>query len=282
MERTLAASFLEGGPHAAPADAAALERALEAACARARAACPDAQVSDGAFARHLGACVPRPFAVEALERLELGDLRLACACAAGERWALRAFDEQLFRAARGVARRSPELADEVCQRLRVRLLVADGRPCQLLSYSGRAPLVHWLRVAATREALEAQEVAGPALDEHLAARAPGDAPDLALIKERYRRPLGEALRAALAELTPQERNMLRLHLLEGLTIEQVGAHYGVHRSTATRWMTRLRQEVADKVRARLAPVLGTTAEFDSLLDAVRSQLDVSLRSALGG
>jgi RNA polymerase sigma-70 factor (ECF subfamily) len=58
------------------------------------------------------------------------------------------------------------------------------------------------------------------------------------LKERHRADFLQAF----AELTRQERNLLRLHLLEGLTLEQLGGHHRVHRTTVARWLDTASQE----------------------------------------
>jgi RNA polymerase sigma-70 factor (ECF subfamily) len=75
----------------------------------------------------------------------------------------------------------------------------------------------------------------------------------------------------------RDRVMLRQHFVDGLTIDELGPLYGVHRATAARWiasakedlMTRTRREFM--ARARLSP-----KEMASVMRMVQSRLEVTL------
>ncbi len=55
----------------------------------------------------------------------------------------------------------------------------------------------------------------------------GADPETALLKERYRAEFKAAFRAALDELEPKARNLLRYHLVRDLTIDDIAAVYAV-------------------------------------------------------
>src|SRR5262249_17829438 len=101
------------------------------------------------------------------------------------------------------------------------------------------------------------------------------------IKLRYRDEFREAFTNAFSLLSSQQRNVLRLHLLDGVTLEQLAATFGVHRSTIARWLAESRAAVLQgtrkglRTRLRIAP-----AELESLIGLLRSQLDVSLHGLL--
>ncbi len=228
---------------------------------------------------------PGPLAAR-IAQLRPGDLYLALACAHGVADAVKHFDaEHLAHVADFVARidSTPAFADEVRQRLRHRLLVGTPEePARVLGYSGRGPLGGWLRVCAVREARAIakdhrrndpifKEVASDDVD-----------PELAHLKRKYGEAVSEAFRRALDSLDGDDRTMLRMHYLDGLTIEEVGALFKMSRATAARTMSRARQRLVDAVREDLADVLGVgRGEADSLLAFVRSRIDVSLRKHLG-
>jgi RNA polymerase sigma-70 factor (ECF subfamily) len=106
-------------------------------------------------------------------------------------------------------------------------------------------------------------------------------PEVAFLKERYKTAFEEAMAAALAKLPERERAMLRLHLVGGLTVVQIGQMYGVSHSTVSRWLAEAREtvstEVSDFMRAHagLAP-----SELRSLAGLVASQLDLSMSRLL--
>jgi RNA polymerase sigma-70 factor (ECF subfamily) len=57
--------------------------------------------------------------------------------------------------------------------------------------------------------------------------------------------------------------------------------YQTHRATVWRWLTACRQELQQKTRALLqARVQANDSELSSLMNAVHSQLDVSLSRVL--
>jgi RNA polymerase sigma-70 factor (ECF subfamily) len=91
-----------------------------------------------------------------------------------------------------------------------------------------------------------------------------------------------AFHLAVAELEPRERNLLRMHLLDGLSIDQIGVFYRIHRATAFRWVAKARERVWDETRNRLREKLRLSpSEYDSILHQVRSQLDLSIERVLG-
>lgn len=119
-------------------------------------------------------------------------------------------------------------------------------------------------------------------DEVLAdIAAAGSDPELAHIKSLYRQEFKGAFQNALNSLTPRERNMLRMVLLDGLSITDLGAFYRVHRSTASRQLAAAREKLMDETRQELRAVLDLSPEqFYSLLQTIRSHLDLSLENIL--
>ena len=186
------------------------------------------------------------------------------------------------------ARPNPEgVAQEVAQRLRVRLLVRHGEEAlpRIAQHTGLGELRSWLRVAAVREAplirrRGQKEV--PAQREAL-ERVPGPEtdPEMRYLQQMYQEPFEAALRDAFARLDRRERSLLRYHFLEGLTLEQTAALHDVHRATAARWITRARRVLFEETRRLLEVRLSVTPpEMESLLRLVRSRLDVSVRRLL--
>ncbi|MGZ3440355.1 MAG: sigma factor-like helix-turn-helix DNA-binding protein, partial [Polyangia bacterium] len=109
----------------------------------------------------------------------------------------------------------------------------------------------------------------------------GGSPELDYVKDRYRPQFKAAFQEALRGLDAEQRNVLRLHVVEGLNIDEIGALFKVHRSTVARWIAGARQQVLADARARLRAELGLSAgEFDSLAGVVRSQLDLSVAKIL--
>lgn len=130
----LAAAFASVA--AVPGDLDALEAALAAAVARARAAWPELDVAPERFARYLGERV----AAQDLGAVRVEDLWAACACASGENRAIAAVEARYFRdveAALGKMGLTADRIAEVKQGLR-RVLFAgdDGVPPRIGEYRG--------------------------------------------------------------------------------------------------------------------------------------------------
>jgi len=268
----------------------AVEARLETQLAAARDRWPAVEIDGAAFAAHWGEQLSRTTDPEAaLEQLHVTDLYLAFGCAAGEVNALRAFSVQLTSAGaavRGVDA-SPAFVDEVLQRLQTRVLVAEaGATPRILEYAGRGSLENWLRAGALRLALNARRDARrgpdplPEVSQFEAAAPTGDL-QFELMRGRYGAEFGRALRQAFGELESQERNILRLHFLEGLSLNQIGAMYQVNKSTISRRMARARETLLWRTRERLEEQLSLEpSELDSLLELLGPRLDLSLASVL--
>ena len=248
--------------------------------AAARAAWPDVDVERAAFAAYLA---------ERAGAAHATDLYLACGVARGQADALGAFERTLLAdVALFVAHvdRSPEFVDELRQQLRTKLFVAPEphAPPKIAEYSGSGPLRGWLRVAAVRTALNMKRGDRPSdtiEDDELGDRTAGGDPQLAYFRSLYRDELQRAFQAALATLSTDERNVLRLHYLDGLNIDKIGALHQVHRATVARWLERSRDTIASETRRVLAEQLSLDdGELDSLIAFVQSQLDVSIRRLL--
>jgi len=218
------------------------------------------------------------------------DLTWARALAAGETSALERYERELAPLVANHLRRRGIAADtiaDVMQTLRARLFVGDGEGPAIARYEGRGPLRGWVLVAALREAVRTRQrdAREPAVeDDALVALADRSAAAIqpALDKERYRDAFRAAFRSALAELAPRDRNLLRMHVIDGLTIDQIGALQGVHRATAARWIERAREAISRSVRRDLMRQLGADPfETEELLQWVQSRIELSL-SVLAG
>lgn len=220
--------------------------------------------------------------------LHAEDLYLACACAAGDALAIASFDRRFIADVPSFLRRverSPAVLDEVSQALRDLLFVPrPPKPAKITEYSGRGALGSWLRVVALRTCFNLKR--GDRHHEDVDEAAPAAAilasnPEIALLRERSKAAFQEALREAFTVLDPADRTLLRLHFLDGLSIDRLGVVLQAHRATAARRLTHARQTLLDRTltllraRLRLSP-----QELESLIGVVRSQLDVSLHALL--
>jgi RNA polymerase sigma-70 factor (ECF subfamily) len=251
--------------------------------ARAHAERPAAWVDAAVFVAHA-----RRFAAtdDELAALHAGDLYLALACARGVGDAIAALEREHLVRIREFAASvdgAPEFVKELTQQLRARLLVAEAdRPARIETYSGRGSLGGWIRVAAVRLARDIARVERNAarpveeLDPHAVD------PELGYLKRAYGGAVSDAVQAALAGLDAEARTLLKMHYVDGLSIEQVGVAFGKSRATSARMLAAARLALVAAIRERLVGAIGIRAdEADSLLAFVRSRLDVSLARALG-
>ena len=266
-----------------PPDRERVTAAAARIAAAGRAAHPQVALDQQPIAERLAARL-RDDPGAQLEDLHDADLYLALALAGGDRAALKTF-EDTFVPQMDVALRRLRLAqgapDEVKQALRVELL-AEGK---IGDYAGRGELAAWLRVTATRKALKLARRAGreDTLDEVLLDHWPAASPDPALehMRARYTDELKRALRGAFAALELRQRNLLRQHILDELTIDDLARLYRVHRATCARWLADARAELGRGTRKRLVAALGAgTTEVDSLLRFLDSDIELSISRIL--
>jgi len=266
-------------------DIATLARALDEAVTAAREAWPHVQVDPIAWIRALAALSSNPLdAARPLGSVVVEDHYLAFACANGDAAAIAACDAILVREAAFAAdgtRMHASVRDEATQIVREAMFVARGdRLAAIADYAGRGALRSWLRVSVSRELVriaKAQNRAVPLEEQLVADTSYGDDPALEQLKAKYRAQLADAFRTALTKLPARDRTLLRYQLVDGLTIDEIGSIYKVHRATAARWIAQIRDDLVERTRALMAEALGVdTAEAASIVRLVQSQLDVSV------
>lgn len=211
------------------------------------------------------------------------DLFLCCACAFGIGGASDAFEREggpIARAAIARIDRDPGFVAEVLQDLWCKLLV--GPSAKVRGYSGKGPLRAWIKVSAARIALDRARArrVQPEVLRNLAIElaAGGPNPELGLIRARYGKKLQDALSRAIAALTPQERNILRMHVVGSCSIDQIGRAYDVHRATAARWLERIRKTIYRSARLELQSyhLDLTDSAFQSLARGLGTEVELSL------
>jgi RNA polymerase sigma-70 factor, ECF subfamily len=220
-----------------------------------------------------------------LDDLRAGDLYLAIACAAGVEQAIAAFDRQyLAGLASALVRRGhdPAIAADAVQAVRVRFLVGEaGRAPRIADYDGRGSLATWLRVAATRIALDARRKHHRETIKEIDALSADCNPELDLLHHRFGAEFDAAFRSTFESLSHRERTLLRYQVIDRLGIDRIAVIYGVHRATAARWLAHAREALVEGVRRTLEARLEIgSGELDSLLRVVRSKLELSLRLLL--
>lgn len=245
---------------------------------------PDVVVDAVAFGAHLERL---NVAVDA-DNPHAADLYLAFACANGDPKAIAAFEHELAQVIEASARRiyaAQEFVDEVVQLVRERLLVATTGKPRIAEFSGQGSLRAWVRISAMRVAMNLlrDRKRDAIVQDEVFFQLSGspDDPERAKARARYGQACSQALRTAFGELTSRERNLLRMHHLHGLTIDELAPTFRVHRATVARWLAQARDHLLAKTRDGLRERLAVgDDEVDSILRALAGQIEISVSRLL--
>jgi len=245
-----------------------------------RAAWPEIVPTDELAAR---------IALHAADPAHDAELYLASALALRDPAALRIFERDLVPAIAGALHRlrlPVGASDEVIQMLRVDLLLGD--PPRISEYAGTGALVAWLRVTATRRALRLLRTTrretrlDDALLDEIADPPRRADPTRQYLRARYTAELKQAVADAFAKLELRQRNLLRQHILDRLTIDDLAELYRVHRVTCSRWIAEARSELGRATRKQLSRALSLDlGELDTLLRFLDSDIELSVSRLLG-
>jgi RNA polymerase sigma-70 factor (ECF subfamily) len=259
---------------------------LGSSVSAARAAWPGVTVAEAIFLEYLGGKVASLPDGTTFTMLHTSDLYLACACLTNDASAILSFERRYMPTiARTLARRqlSAWLADDVTSSLREKILFGASGPPLLQGYSGCGELRRWVRSVAIHAGQRALRRPKGRCD--LAAALdlpdPNDDPELQYFKSIYRAELAESLGTAMRSLSDREREILRLHYFEGLSIDAIGARYQVHRATAARWIVAALGLILRQIRDDLATRLSLRrGDLDSVVCLARSGLDANVSRML--
>lgn len=201
---------------------------------------------------------------EALVRLNASDLYLALALAAKDVRALEIADSELMPVVRQSVFRidpSPRFIDAASERVRERLLIGDGAaPPAIVQYRGTGPLARWVRVIASRIALDLRaggELGDLGSDDEPASGADAASdPALDLMWRLCATEYELALSDAVTRLSRRERNLLRQRYLDDLNLDALGHMYRVSPAMTAGWLQqiegRLTASTCAELRAKLA------------------------------
>jgi RNA polymerase sigma-70 factor (ECF subfamily) len=218
------------------------------------------------------------------------DMFLACACVeripAAIAEFLAAFGDRIPLYL-GKLARNADLVAEVRQILVTRCVIGDAdKPPALTGYSATGSLEGWLRATAVREALainrDADRNSGD-VEAALEAEVPWVDHEISLFKQIYREPVSRAFANACAELAVEDRALLRLHYVDGVTTAKLAAMFGISRATLIRRLAAARESLIERVKATLKAASGVAdQDFESVLRLVKSQIDLRLSVVLKG
>lgn len=210
-----------------------------------------------------------------------GDLVLVKRVLANDQPALAELETRVVTESRKVARSTSMNADELAQLLREKVLI--GTPPKLAQYDGSGPLDAWLRTVAIRSASNAsrgsdREVVTSTLPD-TALIEPN--PELKVLRLQYRAHFKEAFVAALKSLTAEERTVLRLHSIDGLSLASIGTMFRKDASNISRWLAKIRATLLERTREHLGARLALEgSELESVMRVADSELTMSLSGLL--
>ena len=193
-----------------------------------------------------------------LDALHLGDLALACACAAGDESAWDHFIVQhrpvLYRAADALdaSGRAREVADSLYAELYGMRGEGETRASLFRYFHGRSSLATWLRAVLSQryvDRLRHERRSSPIEDHEPEAVMPSASADPERL--RFAALVSIALRGAIGGLDARDRLRLRAYYEQDLTLAQVGRLTGEHEATVSRQIARTRKSLRQEVERRL-------------------------------
>ena len=123
-----------------------------------------------------------------------------------------------------------------------------------------------------------RHIVGPLLD---ALPSSNDTPDQQYFRATYHVEFKSAFDAALATLTEQQRDLLRLRFVEGLALETIGERYEVHKTTAFRWLEEAQTALTKRTHNNFQQrTRATVSEMRSIVRVLESNVELSLRRVL--
>ena len=258
------------------------------AIARLRAAWPDLLGDDDIQTR------ARAASSDDHVRLASDDDLLAWGCLLGSRAAIHELEERCLHPAMPRLRAmgfQPATVDDIIADARAKLLVRSGeRAPALARHQGRGSLAGYVRAIVVRHAIDllrSQRTGGGREVEEIEeideiAQFATVSLDSELVRLATGAAVTAAFRRAWAELPPHVRLLLSQQVIDRLSVDELGAIYGVHRATASRRCISAREMLLARLRAALHDTLGVnTGTADSILRNAGSQISEVLGEAVG-
>ena len=213
----------------------------------------------------------------------VAELALARAALGGDPVATRALHAEMFGKVDKVLGRlgvSAADVDDIKQDIKAKLLLGDAK---LSQYQGTGPLAQWIASIAGREALGSMRKRKPTDElEDDDVLDTTDDPHLLALKTQHGAAFKQAFQAAVAELAPRDRAILKAIIVDGRTVTEVATVYRVNRVTASRWLSEIRMSLLKGTRSQLrAQRLLDEQSLESAIRLIDSNLDLSLYRVLG-
>ncbi len=273
-------------------EAPELHEALEALTDAAEAAWPAFRVDRSAFQAHVVSCVEGEMGNQAIavSRLHTKDLYLAYACSQRVSPALEEFTERYLSR---LDTSLKQFSDSSVRPEDVRRELEDGllfgrndSPARIGQYTGRGPLERFVKTAARNAAVtlirgQRHTAASDDFDALASKLAAPPAGSESFVAARYEAVVREALRTALLALDRRQRMIVRLHLLQSVTLTQIARMLQVNQSTVSRALAAAVDVIHGEIRQQLQELEGMNeSEMKSVIRDVRHRIDLSLSRIL--
>lgn len=242
-----------------------------------------------------------------IDELRADDLCLVLACECGNETAwsdlVKNFDATVKSAARRVSPKAED-ADDLASSIWAELYGLkhdkDGKLKSKLSYySGRGSLGGWLRAIVSQLAVDQYrkqsrfvQVEENRVFENLANESSEKTENLAVIshhdnaeeifeEKQLSRDVSKALNQAIAELSADDKLLLKLYYYDELKLKEIGQTFGYHEATASRKITRIQTEIRNSVEKILKDQHGwSDQEVKRYLSETASKLGISLEKLM--
>lgn len=242
-----------------------------------------------------------------IDEIRADDLCLVLACERGDEKAwedlVRNFDSTVRSAARKMssnAEDAEDLAGSIWAELYGLRQDAEGnKKSKLGYYSGRGSLAGWLRAVVSQLAVDefrkqskfvqieenrefenlAETASSGTGNEEILHHA--DSPEQLLTEKLTAADVTAALHAAISELEPEDRLILKLYYFDGLKLKDIAATFGYHEATASRKLVRIQTDIRKAVEKRLRQQHGwTDSEVRGQLAETAEKLGLSFEKML--
>jgi len=217
-----------------------------------------------------------------LDRLCWRDIHLALGCLLRGERAIRVFLDRFGTYLRHVAHKSaPDSAtgDDIEQILRATLFLPrrldQPGSARLASYQGTGSLAGWLRVIASRLVIdEVRKLKRVEPDDNLDRLAcPAGSPLASIESLDAAAKVAPLVRAAIDDLTAEERDLIRRRYRDGRVLREIGAELGKDIATVHRRIATVNAKLWKRIRARAKHDLGLgERDLKSLLGAIAERL----------
>ncbi|MEP6741847.1 MAG: sigma-70 family RNA polymerase sigma factor [bacterium] len=295
-----------------------IERTLAAATARLLARATDAySVCAETLVTRISAAVdkyllrdsPDPSTADLndfVDKLQADDLCLIVACEQGNEKAWTDLVERFGSTVRSAARSvsaNEEGADDLAQSIWAELhglrIREDGKPASKLAYySGRGSLAGWLRAVVGQLAVDQHRKQSRLMqteddaefdrliqknDQPWSGHAERLNPEIEVSDKRASADLQKALTASIAQLSDEDRLLVKLYYFDGLKLREAGAILGVHEATASRRLMRIHTDLRKQVEESLKEEHGwTRPETERAFSEVALHMEADIEPLLMG